>query len=192
MKKSNRPKWAKPLSPSQWRHLQEGQDKNTPTLTGLKQDANTCRDCKSILVMLEQSEDKMKTTINEKLTQAILNGEIDCPTELVMRGSYGCDPACGDSDELAQATLVSRFCESGGDCAHYNWLEVAPARVNTRGRIYLKAKLVEWFSNEDADLFLPILIAEVEKAYNARGEHKHIGMVEVPLRAGMFGEGGAK
>lgn len=44
-----RPKWAKPLDRSDWRHLQEGQRRNVPTLPNLKQDATTCPECAWIL-----------------------------------------------------------------------------------------------------------------------------------------------
>lgn len=44
-----RPKWAKPLTRDNWRHLQEGQRRNVPTLSNLEQDATTCDECGWIL-----------------------------------------------------------------------------------------------------------------------------------------------
>lgn len=52
-KKARRPKWAANLSAYWWKHLQEGQRRNVPTLPNLKQDATTCPDCKHILTLVE-------------------------------------------------------------------------------------------------------------------------------------------
>ena len=48
--KSNRPRWAKPLTAKEWKHLTEGQNTSNPTLRKLKIDAAcSCPDCKRIL-----------------------------------------------------------------------------------------------------------------------------------------------
>lgn len=50
MKKSTRPKWAKPLAAWEWKHLQVGQAKPQPTLVALRMDAQgPCEDCRTIL-----------------------------------------------------------------------------------------------------------------------------------------------
>jgi hypothetical protein len=44
-----RPKWAKSLNRQDWRHLQDGQQRNMPTLSNLRLDAETCPDCRWLL-----------------------------------------------------------------------------------------------------------------------------------------------
>lgn len=53
MTKTKRPRWAKDLRTSQWRHLQQGQGKTVPTLRGLREDAATCQECRHILRLLD-------------------------------------------------------------------------------------------------------------------------------------------
>lgn len=63
---SNRPKWAKPLNASEWRHLCESSATGRPTLGGLKRnrehqrqfeggehvDVRGCYDCRHIAIKL--------------------------------------------------------------------------------------------------------------------------------------------
>jgi hypothetical protein len=55
-KRTARPKWAKHLTASDWKHLKEGQKRNVPTLPNLQRDAETCDDCKWILARVERTK----------------------------------------------------------------------------------------------------------------------------------------
>lgn len=46
---ANRPKWAKPLTAQEWKHVCEGQQRKTATLSNLLLDSETCSECKWIV-----------------------------------------------------------------------------------------------------------------------------------------------
>ena len=46
---ANRPKWAKPLTAQEWKHICNGQLRKSATLHNLTIDASTCTDCQQIL-----------------------------------------------------------------------------------------------------------------------------------------------
>lgn len=50
---TRRPKWAKRLKASEWLNLQEGPARRNPTLRNLTRDAETCRECKYILGVVQ-------------------------------------------------------------------------------------------------------------------------------------------
>ncbi len=46
---ANRPKWAKSLTAQEWKHICEGQQTKTATLSNLILDSETCTECQRIL-----------------------------------------------------------------------------------------------------------------------------------------------
>lgn len=48
-KRPNRPKWAKALAASEWKHLCEGSNTLNPRLRDLKIDSDLCAECRRIL-----------------------------------------------------------------------------------------------------------------------------------------------
>ena len=43
------PKWSKHFTNKEWKHIQDGQATRFPSLRGLKQDAETCPECRMFL-----------------------------------------------------------------------------------------------------------------------------------------------
>lgn len=63
-RKTNRPKWAKPLSASQWNALKKCQRRTVPSLAQLKRDLEwqksigaNCWDCSSAMITLNAETD---------------------------------------------------------------------------------------------------------------------------------------